>query len=63
VNVQTCRKLTLLEKAETSGDLHVTLRAVREARGNLELLGRLDGLDLWGPTGGNVNIIVPYVDK
>jgi transposase len=59
------RTLALLDKAEASNDLHVALRAVREARGNLELLGRLDGsLDgPVGPTSGDVNITVQYVDK
>jgi hypothetical protein len=59
------RTLALLDKAEASNDLHVALRAVREARGNLELLGRLDGsLDApIAPTAGPVNIVVTYVDK
>jgi hypothetical protein len=60
------RTLALLQKAEDSGDLHVALRAVREARGNLELLGRLDG-SLDGPVapqgGGNISVTVQYVDK
>lgn len=59
------RTLALLDKAEASDDLHVALRAVREARGNLELLGRLDG-SLDGPvtaSSGPVNIVVTYVDK
>lgn len=37
------RTLALLDRAEGSGDLSGALRAVREARSNLELLGRLDG--------------------
>ncbi len=42
------RTLALLERAEGFCDLTTALRAVREARGNLELLGRLDG-SLGGP--------------
>ena len=42
------RTLALLTKAEASNDVHVALPAVREARGNLELLGRLNG-SLDGP--------------
>jgi hypothetical protein len=59
------RTLALLDKAESSGDLSTALRAVREARGNLELLGRLDG-SLDGPvatTSGPVQITVQYVDR
>lgn len=59
------RTLALLDKAEASNDLNVALRAVREARGNLELLGRLDG-SLDGPvapTSGNVTVQIQYVDK
>lgn len=59
------RTLALLTKAETSGDMHVALRAVREARGNLEMLGRLDG-SLDGPVApqsGNVSVTITYVDK
>jgi hypothetical protein len=59
------RTLALLTKAEASNDTHVALRAVREARGNLELLGRLDG-SLDGPVApstGEVKISVTYVDK
>jgi hypothetical protein len=45
--------------------MHVALRAVREARGNLELLGRLDG---WldgpvAPPSGPVNVTITYVDR
>jgi hypothetical protein len=59
------RTLALLTKAEASNDMHVALRAVREARGNLELLGRLDGsLDgPTAPTSGNVIVQVQYIDK
>jgi len=42
------RSLVLLDKAEAAEDLGMALRAVRELRGNLELLGRLDG-SLDGP--------------
>jgi len=59
------RTLALLDKAEASNDLHVALRAVREARDNLELLGRLDG-SLDGPVApasGNVIVQVQYIDK
>ena len=37
------RTLALLERAEASGDSSTALRAVKEARNNLELLARLDG--------------------
>lgn len=37
------RTLTLLSKAEEAGDLGTALRAVREVRANLELLGKLAG--------------------
>ena len=37
------RTLTLLDTAEDAGDLGVALRAIREARGNVELLARLAG--------------------
>jgi hypothetical protein len=59
------RTLALLTKAEESNDIHVALRAVREARGNLELLGRLDG-SLDGPVArpsGPVNVTITYVDR
>lgn len=59
------RTLTLLTKAETSNDVHAALRAIREARSNLELLGRLDG-SLDGPVAapsGNVTVQVVYTDK
>ena len=59
------RTMALLDKAEAAGDLPSALRAVREARGNLELLGRLDG-SLDGPAAaqsGPISISVVYVDK
>jgi len=37
------RTWDLLERAEASGDSSTALRAVKEARNNLELLARLDG--------------------
>jgi len=37
------RVLTILDKAEASGDLRTALSAIREARGNLELLAKLLG--------------------
>lgn len=37
------RALTILDKAENSGDLRTALGAIREARGNLELLAKLLG--------------------
>jgi hypothetical protein len=37
------RALAILDKAEESGELITALRAIREARGNLELLGKLAG--------------------
>jgi hypothetical protein len=59
------RTLALLTKAEESNDSHLALRAIREARGNLQLLGHLDGSlnGPVGPTSGDVNIQVTYVDK
>jgi hypothetical protein len=37
------RTLSILGQAEVSGELRVALAAIREARGNLELLGKLMG--------------------
>ena len=37
------RALIILDKAEATGELRTALGAIREARGNLELLGRLAG--------------------
>ena len=37
------RALAILGKAESAGDLRTALGAIREARGNLELLARLLG--------------------
>lgn len=41
-NLQT-KALSILAKAEAAGDLKIALQAIREARGNLELLARLLG--------------------
>lgn len=49
------RALTILRKAELSGDLRTSLSAIREARSNLELLARLLGELREGPT---VNILL-----
>ena len=35
--------MAVLTKAELAGDLRAALGAIREARGNLELLGKLTG--------------------
>lgn len=58
------RTLNLLEQAEASGDSSATLRAIREARCNLELLARLDG-SLGGPATpvAPSKIEVVYVQK
>ena len=37
------RALTILDRAERVGDLRTALRAIKEARGNLELLAKLMG--------------------
>ena len=37
------RALSILDQAEEAGDLKVALAAIREARGNLELLAKLLG--------------------
>ena len=37
------RALAILDKAERAGELRTALSAIREARGNLELLGKLLG--------------------
>jgi hypothetical protein len=41
-NLQT-HALDILERAEMAGDLRTTLAAISQARGNLELLGKLAG--------------------
>ena len=51
------RAMSILDQAEDSGDLRTALSAIREARGNLELLAKLLGkLQQEGTT--NVNILV-----
>jgi hypothetical protein len=42
MNLQT-HALAILERAEKSGDLRTALAAISQARGNLELLGKLAG--------------------
>jgi hypothetical protein len=37
------RALSILDRADATGDLRTALSAIREARGNLELLGKLAG--------------------
>jgi hypothetical protein len=41
-NLQT-HALSILERAENAGDLRTALAAISQARGNLELLGKLAG--------------------
>ncbi len=55
------RALGILAKAEAAGHLDVALRAIRELRGILELLGKLDGQ--LQERGGTQQIQVVYVDK
>ena len=51
------RAMSILDQAEGSGDLRTALSAIREARGNLELLAKLLGkLQQEGTT--NVNILI-----
>ncbi len=49
------RAVAILDKAEASGDLRTALSAIREARGNLELLAKLLG-ELQQE--GTVNVLV-----
>jgi hypothetical protein len=49
------RALTILKTAEASGDLKTALGAIREARGNLELLAKLMGEI---KEGTSVNILI-----
>jgi hypothetical protein len=49
------RTLRILDDAEQAGDRRTALAAIREARGNLELLGRLAGELQEGQT---VNVVV-----
>ncbi len=56
------RALGILERAEAAGQLDTALRAIREVRGILELLGKLDGqLADRGPTVQRIEVV--YVDK
>jgi hypothetical protein len=48
------RALAILDQSESAGDLRTALGGIREARGCLELLGRLEG-ELEAPT---VNVMV-----
>lgn len=57
------RSMNILARAEQSGQLETALRAVREARGNLELLAKLDGTLAPQSPGGPVSISVTYVDR
>ncbi len=49
------RAMTILDKAEAAGDLRTALTAIREARGNLELLARLLGELQEGAT---INVLI-----
>ena len=56
------RALGILGKAEAAGQLETALKAIREVRGILELLGKLDGqLEERSPTVQHIE--VHYVDK
>jgi hypothetical protein len=55
-----CRTLTILDKAEDAGDLRTALGAIREARGNVELLAKLLG-ELDERPQVNVIMIAPEV--
>ena len=56
------RALGILERAEAAGQLDTALKAIREVRGILELLGKLDGqLADRGPTAQRIEVV--YVDK
>lgn len=54
--------LYILQKAEAAGRWETALRAIQQARANLELLAKLDG-SLKGQDTGAVQIIVSYIDK
>jgi hypothetical protein len=54
------RTLTVLDKAECAGDLRTALGAIREARGNVELLAKLLG-ELDARPQVNVVLIDPQV--
>jgi len=56
------RALGILEKAEAAGQLETALKAIREVRGIVELLGKLDGqLEERAPAVQHIE--VHYVDK
>ena len=55
------RALAVLQRAEAAGQLAVALAAIREARGLLELLGKLDGQ--LADRSGSLSVQVVYVDK
>jgi hypothetical protein len=58
------RCMLILSRAEETNQLAVALHAIRECRGNLELLGRLDGtLSPQSSAAGPVNITVTYIDR
>ena len=54
--------MRILDDAEAAGDRTNALRAVQQARGNIELLGRLLGeLEASSPTSTKIEII--YIDQ
>ena len=56
------RTMRILDDAEAAGDRTNALRAVQQARGNIELLGRLLGeLEASSPTSTKIEII--YIDQ
>jgi hypothetical protein len=56
------RALGILERAEAGGQLETALKAIREVRGILELLGKLNG-QLEDRGAAPTRIEVVYVDK
>ena len=56
------RSLAILEKAEAAGQLETALKAIREVRSILELLGKLEG-QIEDRGGAVQHIEVHYVDK
>ncbi len=56
------RALGILERAEAAGQLETALKAIREVRGLLELLGKLNG-QLEDRGASHAEIVVTYVDK
>jgi hypothetical protein len=51
------RTMNILEKAETEGRLETALKAIRESRGNTELIARVDGVLNLPPEGGTTLIL------